>query len=119
MAAALDVVLPYVRERKQFGQPIGTFELIQGKVADMYAALNACRGYVYTVAAACDRGEATRKDAAGVHPVLRRSGHPGLARGHPGCSAATATSTIILPGGCCATRSCTRSAREPRKSAGC
>jgi len=64
MAAALDVAIPYVRERKQFGQPIGTFELIQGKLADMYAALNACRSYAYTVAAACDRGEATRKDAA-------------------------------------------------------
>jgi isovaleryl-CoA dehydrogenase len=64
MAAALDVVVPYVRERKQFGQPIGQFELVQGKLADMYAALNACRSYAYTVAGACDRGEATRKDAA-------------------------------------------------------
>jgi len=64
MAAALDVAVPYVRERKQFGQPIGTFELIQGKLADMYASFNACRSYAYTVAAACDRGEATRKDAA-------------------------------------------------------
>jgi isovaleryl-CoA dehydrogenase len=64
MAAALDVVVPYVRERRQFGQAIGTFELVQGKVADMYAALNACRSYAYTVAAACDRGESTRKDAA-------------------------------------------------------
>ena len=64
MAAALDVALPYVRERRQFGQPIGTFELVQGKLADMYAALNACRSYAYTVAAACDRADATRKDAA-------------------------------------------------------
>jgi isovaleryl-CoA dehydrogenase len=64
MAASLDVAVPYVRERKQFGQPIGTFELVQGKLADMYASLNACRSYAYTVAAACDRGEATRKDAA-------------------------------------------------------
>jgi isovaleryl-CoA dehydrogenase len=64
MAASLDVAVPYVRERKQFGQAIGTFELIQGKLADMYAALNACRSYAYTVAAACDRGEATRKDSA-------------------------------------------------------
>ena len=64
MAAALDVSVPYVRERKQFGQPIGTFELVQGKLADMYASLNACRSYAYTVAAACDRGDATRKDAA-------------------------------------------------------
>jgi isovaleryl-CoA dehydrogenase len=64
MAAALDVAVPYVRERRQFGQPIGTFELVQGKLADMYASLNACRSYAYTVAGACDRADATRKDAA-------------------------------------------------------
>ncbi|MBS0578734.1 MAG: isovaleryl-CoA dehydrogenase [Proteobacteria bacterium] len=64
MAAALDVVLPYVRERRQFGQPIGTFELMQGKIADMYAALNASRSYVYCVARACDTGTVSRRDAA-------------------------------------------------------
>jgi isovaleryl-CoA dehydrogenase len=64
MAAALDVVLPYVRERRQFGQPIGTFELMQGKVADMYASLSAARAYVYTVARACDAGTVRRRDAA-------------------------------------------------------
>jgi isovaleryl-CoA dehydrogenase len=64
MAAALDVVLPYVHERKQFGQPIGTFELMQGKVADLYASLNAARAYVYTVARACDARTAVRRDAA-------------------------------------------------------
>jgi isovaleryl-CoA dehydrogenase len=64
MAAALDVTLPYVRERRQFGQPIGTFELMQGKIADMYAALNASRAYVYAVARACDAGSARRRDAA-------------------------------------------------------
>jgi isovaleryl-CoA dehydrogenase len=64
MAAALDVAVPYVRERRQFGQAIGTFELIQGKLADMYAALNASRSYAYMVAAACDRADHTRKDAA-------------------------------------------------------
>jgi len=64
MAAALDVAVPYVRERRQFGQAIGTFELIQGKLADMYAALNACRSYAYMVAGACDRSDHTRKDAA-------------------------------------------------------
>ena len=64
MAAALDVVLPYVRERRQFGQPIGTFELMQGKLADMYAALNASRAYVYAVARACDSRTARRRDAA-------------------------------------------------------
>lgn len=65
MAAALDVVVPFVHERKQFGQPIGEFQLMQGKLADMYTTMNACRAYVYAVAAACDRGETTRKDAAG------------------------------------------------------
>jgi isovaleryl-CoA dehydrogenase len=66
MQAALDVVLPYVHERKQFGQPIGTFQLVQGKVADMYVTLNAARAYVYAVARACDREETTRQDAAGA-----------------------------------------------------
>jgi isovaleryl-CoA dehydrogenase len=66
MMACLDVVTPYIHEREQFGQPIGEFQLIQGKVADMYSRTNACRAYLYAVAAACDRGEATRKDAAGV-----------------------------------------------------
>jgi isovaleryl-CoA dehydrogenase len=66
MQAALDVVLPFIHERKQFGQPIGTFQLVQGKVADMYTEMNAARAYVYTVAKACDRGQTTRKDAAGA-----------------------------------------------------
>jgi isovaleryl-CoA dehydrogenase len=65
MAACLDVAVPYVQQRRQFGQAIGDFQLIQGKMADMYTQLNACRAYVYAVAAACDRGETTRKDAAG------------------------------------------------------
>jgi len=65
MAACMDVVMPYVHERKQFGTPIGEFQLMQGKIADMYTTMNACRAYVYAVAAACDRGETTRKDAAG------------------------------------------------------
>ena len=66
MQACLDVVMPYVRERKQFGQPIGEFQLVQGKLADMYVATNAARAYVYAVAKACDRGETTREDAAGA-----------------------------------------------------
>ena len=66
MQAAMDVVVPYIHERKQFGQSIGTFQLIQGKVADMYTEMNAARAYVYTVAKACDRGQTTRKDAAGA-----------------------------------------------------
>ncbi|ORE86652.1 isovaleryl-CoA dehydrogenase [Aurantimonas sp. 22II-16-19i] len=65
MAACLDVVVPYVHERKQFGQAIGEFQLMQAKLADMYVTTNACRSYVYAVAAACDRGEVSRKDAAG------------------------------------------------------
>ncbi|WP_027053377.1 isovaleryl-CoA dehydrogenase [Mesorhizobium erdmanii] len=65
MAACLDVAIPYVHERKQFGQPIGEFQLVQGKLADMYTVMNAARAYVYAVAAACDRGQTTRKDAAG------------------------------------------------------
>jgi len=66
LQACLDVVLPYVRERQQFGQPIGTFQLMQAKIADMYTVANAARAYVYAVARACDRGQATRKDAAGA-----------------------------------------------------
>jgi isovaleryl-CoA dehydrogenase len=65
MAACMDVVLPYCHERKQFGQPIGEFQLMQGKLADMYVTMNSARAYVYAVATACDRGETTRKDAAG------------------------------------------------------
>ena len=66
MQAALDVVMPYVHERKQFGQAIGEFQLVQGKIADMYVMMNACKAYVYSVAKACDRGETTREDAAGA-----------------------------------------------------
>jgi isovaleryl-CoA dehydrogenase len=66
MAACLDVVLPYVHERKQFGQPIGEFQLMQGKLADMYTTFSACRAYVYAVGQALDRNETTRKDAAGA-----------------------------------------------------
>lgn len=65
MAACMDIVMPYMHARKQFGKPIGTFQLMQAKIADMYTTMNACRCYVYTVAAACDRGEITRQDAAG------------------------------------------------------
>jgi len=66
MQAAFDVVIPYVHQRKQFDAPIGTFQLVQGKLADMYTTMNACRAYVYAVARACDRGQTTRKDAAGA-----------------------------------------------------
>ena len=66
MQACMDVVIPYIHERKQFARPIGEFQLMQGKIADMYTTMNACRAYVYAVAMACDRGETTRKDAAGA-----------------------------------------------------
>jgi isovaleryl-CoA dehydrogenase len=66
MQACMDVAMPYVHERKQFGEPIGRFQLVQGKTADMYVTMNACKAYVYAVAKACDRGETTREDAAGA-----------------------------------------------------
>ncbi len=66
MRACLDLILPYVRERRQFGAPIGSFQLMQGKIADLYVGMNAARAYVYAVAAACDRGTTTRQDAAGA-----------------------------------------------------
>jgi isovaleryl-CoA dehydrogenase len=66
MQACMDIVIPYVHERRQFGKPIGEFQLVQGKLADMYVALNASKAYVYAVARACDRGETTREDAAGA-----------------------------------------------------
>ncbi len=66
MQSCMDIVVPYVHEREQFGRPIGTFQLMQGKLADMYTTMNAARAYVYAVARACDRGEANRKDAAGA-----------------------------------------------------
>jgi isovaleryl-CoA dehydrogenase len=66
MQNCMDIVVPYVHERRQFDKPIGEFQLMQGKLADMYTTMNACRAYVYAVARACDRGETTRKDAAGA-----------------------------------------------------
>jgi isovaleryl-CoA dehydrogenase len=66
MQACMDIVLPYIHERKQFGKAIGEFQLVQGKIADMYVTMNSCKAYVYAVAKACDRGETTREDAAGA-----------------------------------------------------
>ena len=66
MQACMDIVVPYIHDREQFGQSIGQFQLVQGKVADMYTQMNAARAYVYTVTKSCDRGETTRKDAAGA-----------------------------------------------------
>jgi isovaleryl-CoA dehydrogenase len=118
MQACMDVVLPYVHERKQFGQPIGEFQLMQGKIADMYTTMNAARAYVYAVAKACDRGETTRKDAAGAILYAAEKA-TWMALEAIQCSAATAISTTIRPGGCCATPSSTRSAPAPAKSAAC
>jgi isovaleryl-CoA dehydrogenase len=73
MQASLDTVIPYVRERKQFGVPVGSFQLMQAKVADMYVALNSARAYVYAVCRACDAGQTTRFDAAGAVRYLRDS----------------------------------------------
>ena len=119
MQACMDVVLPYVHERKQFGQPIGTFQLMQGKLADMYTTMNASRAYVYAVAKACDRGETTREDAAGAILYAAEKATQMRARRDPAASAATATSTTTRPAACCATPSSTRSAPAPARSAAC
>lgn len=118
MAAAMDVVLPYVHERKQFGEPIGTFQLMQAKLADMYVGLNACRAYVYAVARACDAGRTTRQDAAGaiLYAAERPPGSPAR---RSRCWAATATSTSTPPGGCGAMPSSTRLAPARLKSGAC
>jgi isovaleryl-CoA dehydrogenase len=112
MRACLDLVLPYVHERQQFGKPIGTFQLMQAKIADMYTTMNMCRAYVYSVAAACDRGRVTRFDAAGC--ILQASER----------ATWMALEAIQALGGNgyingCATPSCTRSARARAKSAAC
>ena len=116
MQACLDVVLPYVRERKQFGKPIGSFQLMQGKVADMYVALNSARAYVYAVAKACDAGRTTRYDAAGAIllasenavkvclDAIQALGGAGYTKDYPSSA-------------CCATPSCTTSAPARTKSA--
>ncbi len=84
MAACLDEVMPYLAERKQFGQPIGNFQLMQGKIADMYTAMNSARAYVYEVAKACDRGEVTRADAAACVLYASEAGHEAGASGGSG-----------------------------------
>jgi isovaleryl-CoA dehydrogenase len=118
MQACIDVVLPYVHERKQFGQPIGTFQLMQAKVADLYTTLNACRAYVYAVARACDRGQTTRFDAAGcilfaaeratacALETIQALGANGYINDYP-------------PVACCATPSCTKSEPARARSAAC
>ena len=118
MAACLDVVIPYVHDRKQFGQPIGEFQLMQGKLADMYTTFSACRAYVYAVGQALDRNETTRKDAAGAilyaaEKATWMAGQAIQALGGMGYINET------RPAGCGATPSSTRSApARPRSAAG-
>jgi isovaleryl-CoA dehydrogenase len=95
MAACLDEVMPYLRDRHQFGSPIGSFQLMQGKIADMYTAMNSARAYVYEVAKACDRGQVTRQDAAAcvlyaseeamkqAHQAVQAMGGAGFMNDHP------------------------------------
>lgn len=95
MAACMDEIMPYMAERKQFGQPIGSFQLMQGKIADMYTAMNSARAYVYEVAKACDRGDVTRQDAAAcclyasevamqqAHQAVQAMGGAGFMNDHP------------------------------------
>ena len=119
MQACLDVVMPYVHERKQFGQPIGKFQLVQGKIADMYVTMNASQrlrlrgGESLRPRRDHPRGR-RRRD-----PVCGRKGHADARSTRSSCSAATATSTTTRPAGCCATPSSTRSAPAPAKSAAC
>jgi alkylation response protein AidB-like acyl-CoA dehydrogenase len=132
----MDVVFPYVHDRKQFGQAIGEFQLIQGKMADMFTVYNAARTLVYSLARTADEGKLDRKGAAAailyaaeqatqmaLQVRLARGGRAtgGLTRAHSRSRswAATATSTTTRRAGCCATPSCTRSARAPRRSAAC
>jgi isovaleryl-CoA dehydrogenase len=118
MAACLDVVMPYVHERKQFGQPIGEFQLMQGKIADMYTTFSACRAYVYAVGQALDRNETTRKDAAGAI-LYAAEKPPGWRARRSRRWAAWATSTRRRPAACGATPSSMRSAPAlPRSAAG-
>ena len=119
MQACLDVVLPYVHERKQFGQPIGEFQLMQGKIADMYTVLNAARAYVYAVAKACDRGQHHAQGRRRRHPLRRREGDLDGARSDPGPGRQRLHQRLSRPGGCCATPSSTRSAPAPARSAAC
>ena len=122
MAACMDVVVPYMHERKQFGQPIGEFQLMQGKMADMYSTWSACRAYSYAVGEALDRGDLTgtaaRKDCAGVI-LYTAEKPPGWRAKQSRRWAGSATPTTTPPAACGATPSSTRSARAPRKSAAC
>ena len=118
MQACMDVVVPYVHERKQFGQPIGAFQLMQGKLADMYVTLSSCRAYVYAVGQACDRGEVTRKDAAGAILCPPRK-PPGWPWRRSRRWAVWAISTTVRQAACCATPNFMKSGPAPRKYDAC
>ena len=118
MQAAMDAVVPYIRERKQFGQAIGEFELVQGKVADMYTWMNTAKSYVYMVAMSADRGNTTRKDAAGAILYSAEMATK-LALDASSFWAVTATSTSPRQAVCCGTPSSMKSALARPKSAGC
>ncbi len=116
MQACLDLVVPYLHERKQFGKPIGEFQLMQGKLADMYVTMNAAKAYVYTVAKACDRGETSRKDAAGCILYAAEKA-TWMALEAIQCLGGNGYINDYATGACCATPSSTRSAPAPPKSA--
>ncbi len=119
MQAALDVALPYVHERKQFGQPIGTFQLVQGKLADMYVTMNAAKAYVYAVAKACDLRRDDPRGRGGRDPLRRRARDPGRPRRDPDSGRQRLHQRLSASGACCATPSSTRSAPARAKSAAC
>ena len=114
---AMDIVIPHVHERKQFGQPIGTFQLMQGKLADMYTTMSACRAYVYAVAQACDRGQIEPQGRRRRHPLCRRAGDLDGTRGHPVPGRQRLHQRLPRRAASCAMPSFTKSAREPAKSA--
>ena len=116
MQAAMDVVIPYVHQRKQFGQPIGSFQLVQGKLADMYTTMNACRPTCtrWRRPATAARRRARMRPAPSSMPARRRRSSRSMPSS---CWAATATSMTIRPAACCATPSSTRSAPAPARSA--
>ena len=119
MQACLDMVIPYVRERKQFGKPIGSFQLMQAKVADMYVALNSARAYVYQVAKACDAGQDDPLRRGGRDPAGERKRVQGRRRGGPGAGRRRLHQGLAGRALSCATPSCSTSARGPTRSAGC
>jgi isovaleryl-CoA dehydrogenase len=118
MQACMDVVVPYIHEREQFGKPIGEFQLIQGKVADMYSRMNASKAYLYAVASACDRGETTRKDAAGVTCTPLKQ-PPKWRWMRYRFWAAMVTSMTTPQDDCCEMLSFMKSEQEPRKCVVC